>query len=130
MKNGDYILIKAPKEYPGKRYRNNYCYEHQYVWWKNTKELVNKEFIVHHKNRNKQDNSFSNLELKTRKEHNREHISPKVLNKYKCEFCKKEFKRRKNGMKPRFCSRKCIGLYNFPKKKFIKSNPSTTGFIN
>ena len=33
MKNGDYILVKAPTNYPGKKYRNKYCYEHHLVYW-------------------------------------------------------------------------------------------------
>ena len=31
MKSGNYILIKAPDNYPGKKYRGKYCYEHHYV---------------------------------------------------------------------------------------------------
>ena len=42
MKNGPYEMVIAPEEYPGRRYRNRYVYEHQLVWWKNTGKLVPK----------------------------------------------------------------------------------------
>ena len=34
MINGDYILVVAPPDYPGVKYRGRYCYEHRLVWWK------------------------------------------------------------------------------------------------
>lgn len=49
MKNGKYVLIVAPTEYPGTRYRGKYCYEHTYVFWKHTGVLPKKGEIVHHK---------------------------------------------------------------------------------
>ena len=33
MINGDYILVVAPDDYPGVRYREKYCYEHYLVYW-------------------------------------------------------------------------------------------------
>lgn len=73
MKNGPYELVIAPKEYPGKKYRNRYVYEHQLVWWQNTGELVPEDSLIHHKNHDKRDNRFENFELKSRKEHSAEH---------------------------------------------------------
>lgn len=45
--NKNYISIKAPSDYPGKRYNNLYCYEHQYVTWKKYKRLPNKNEEIH-----------------------------------------------------------------------------------
>lgn len=36
MRCGPYILIIPPPEYPGKKYRGRYAYEHHVVWWENT----------------------------------------------------------------------------------------------
>ena len=33
MKNGKYILVKAPANYLGKKYRNKYVYEHILNYW-------------------------------------------------------------------------------------------------
>lgn len=73
MKNGPYEMLVAPIEYPGTKYRGRYVYEHQLVWWQNTKQLVPAGFLVHHKNEQKRDNRFDNLELTTRSSHSREH---------------------------------------------------------
>lgn len=75
MKNGDYLLIVAPKDYPGKKYRNKYCYEHHYVWWKNTGELISYEDSLHHINGDKHDNRFENLEKVSRREHPSKHFN-------------------------------------------------------
>lgn len=69
MRNGKYILMCAPNNYPGKRYRGRYIYEHHYVWWKNTGELVPVGHIVHHKNDDKRDNRFINLEVMSNRDH-------------------------------------------------------------
>ncbi len=73
MINGDYILIKAPSEWTGKKYRDRYIYEHHYVYWKHTGICINENQIIHHLNENKHDNRFDNLELQTRKGHASHH---------------------------------------------------------
>lgn len=62
----------APPGYPGKLYRGKYAYEHRVVWWENTLENPD-GFDIHHKNENKRDNIFSNLEKKLHEEHTAEH---------------------------------------------------------
>ena len=68
MKNGSYTLIIAPKNYPGKKYRDRYCYEHHYVYWKKYKRTVKNGEVIHHKNENTRDNDINNLELISYKE--------------------------------------------------------------
>jgi len=61
MINGDYILIKPPVEYPGKRYRGKYVYEHHVIWWMNTGEILKDKEIIHHINHDKHDNSIESM---------------------------------------------------------------------
>ena len=116
MKNGPYELIKAPSDWPGKRYRNRYCYEHHYVYWKNTGHILNENELIHHINGDKRDNTFENLELSTLKEHGALHGSEKLVNlvELKCPVCGLVFIRSKRHThlvnKKRnltCCSRKC-----------------------
>lgn len=69
MKNGPYELVAAPTEYPGFKYRGKYCYEHHLVWWRTTGEIIENPYCIHHKNEDKRDNSFSNLEKLTKSDH-------------------------------------------------------------
>lgn len=83
MKNGPYELVVAPPEYPGKLYRNKYCYEHHLVWWLGTGNLPASDEVIHHRNEQKRDNRFENLELKTKARHTTEHnVSRRDVNKY------------------------------------------------
>ena len=120
MRNGQYILIVAPIEYPGKKYRSRYCYEHHFNWWKKTGLLVPKGFVVHHKNENKHDNTPGNLECITADNHNSHHSDKRRIidPNAKCSNCSIYFRVRPHKLKNKFvfCSRKCIGLYSFPKK--------------
>lgn len=118
MKNGNYTLVVAPENYPGKKYRDKYCYEHILVWWQNTGYLLKKGEIIHHKNGNHRDNRFENLELMRNSLHSFNHSSTgKTMIKIKCNFCKKEFKRelryikisKKKGQKNFYCNRSCMG---------------------
>jgi hypothetical protein len=120
MKNGPYILIKPPEDYPGKLYRGKYAYEHQVVWWLHNKEIIKEPFIIHHKDENKHNNTIVNLEKKTRSKHQQEHhIEPKYIELI-CGLCKITFKKRhkqwttknKQGQKIFYCSRECVGKSN------------------
>lgn len=91
MKNGPYELVIAPANYPGKKYRGRYVYEHHLVWWRHTGELVTNEFLIHHKNEQKRDNSFSNLEKKTRAAHTSEHHIPAKKLLINCTWCNSSF---------------------------------------
>ena len=125
MKNGPYELAIAPAEYPGKRYRDRYCYEHHLVWWQNTGLVVTDGCQLHHKDGNKRNNSFDNLELITRTEHSRTHRlrQGKKMVRLRCPNCKIVFEREKNKTHLQkksvvtFCSRKCCGEYAFTRKR-------------
>lgn len=124
MRNGPYELVIAPKEYPGKKYRGRYVYEHHLVWWQNTGKTVPKGFLLHHKNEKKRDNRFSNLELKSVSEHTREHCNeraPKPIT-VTCGWCSKpltfkpyRYRQRINGNKSGkvFCNQSCGANYQF-----------------
>jgi hypothetical protein len=124
MINGDYILVIAPQDYPGKKYRERYCYEHHLVYWENTGNTIPNGYSIHHIDENKHNNIFSNLQLVSNSQHGKIHakiVKPLNLN---CSNCKKEFyikrhlykHRIKKGQKEFFCSKKCIGLYGYNRK--------------
>ena len=117
MKNGPYNMVKAPESYPGRTYRGarRYVYEHHLVWWQETGELVPADHVVHHKNDDKHDNRFENLELKTRASHTRDHckVDPIIV---PCGWCKTElslppadYRRRVKAAKTDdlYCTRSC-----------------------
>lgn len=122
MRNGPYILVVAPPEYPGKKYRGRYVYEHHLVWWQNTGELVTGDFLVHHKDEDRHHNDFSNLEKKTRAKHSHDHAKPAVMVFFKCGWCgvgceliryayRDHLKRSKSGKL--FCSKSCGAKYQY-----------------
>lgn len=124
MKNGEYDLILAPSNFPGLKYRGRYCLISHYVYWKNAGVVPTKDEIIHHKNHNKKDNSFENLELISRKEHSKMHVHERgrkfVL--LKCPQCNKIFERpksqsflQKNG-KYNCCSMECAKMFASRKK--------------
>lgn len=117
MKNGPYELVPAPDNYPGRRYRDRYCYEHHLVWWQNTGELPGPDEVVHHQNGDGRDNRFENLELKTRSKHSEGHGKERSVRmvRLKCPSCGVDFSRqrrkthlvKKEKGKATFCSRSC-----------------------
>ena len=116
MRNGKYILIKAPDDWPGRRYRGNYCYEHQYVYWKHT-GINPQGLVVHHKDENKHNNEFCNLEITTRTEHATRHMTTgRTMVDLKCPMCGILFTKPKNNThlvytnrSATYCSKKCGG---------------------
>ena len=136
MKNGDYILVKAPEDYPGKRYRGKYCQEHVLNYWKHYGVVPNKNEIIHHKDENKNNNDWTNLELKSRSGHTAYHGIEKGRKaiKFICPVCNKICIKYKNntgyGTISKInqictCSRNCAGkLTSFTdmQKEEIKRN--------
>jgi hypothetical protein len=119
MKNGPYELVIAPPDYPGKRYRGRYCYEHHLVWWRHTEEVPGPGELIHHKDEHKRNNRYRNLEKLTRKEHDKHHSDKRheaALISVPCSRCRKEFRvlgsryrhRVRNSESGKvFCSRSC-----------------------
>ena len=138
MKNGDYILVLAPENFPGKRYREKYCFEHHLVYWNYYHIIPTKDQIIHHINGDKQNNSISNLTLMSRREHSRMHSlrKGKTFVTLKCPFCHKVFDRAKvcthltkSKNKFTFCSRSCAAKYSNLTKKEKLATP-TQNVIN
>lgn len=112
MRNGDYELIVAPEEYPGKKYRGRYAYEHRVAYWREHGTLPP---VVHHDNHRKRDNAPSNLVGKSSSEHTadhgRERRKPDV--EVRCGWCGEAFMTRRKdydwkvrtGRTTFFCSR-------------------------
>lgn len=114
MKNGPYILVRAPEDYPGKKYRGRYVYEHTLVWWQTTGQLVPDGWLVHHKDENKHNNSFSNLELKSTARHTSDHHTLAPV-RIPCAYCGAQIERKQSehrfrtkiGQSGFYCDRSC-----------------------
>lgn len=128
MRNGDYILVVAPQDYPGKKYRDRYCFEHYLVWWKSNHYLPSRHEVIHHINKNTYDNRIENLMLMNKTEHNYFHGKQQICSMVilQCPHCGVIFERRRSktwlaGNKIlSFCSQKCSGYF------FIKENRNMT----
>jgi hypothetical protein len=116
MKNGDYILVIAPENYPGKKYRGRYCYEHVLVAWIKYGRLPAIGEEVHHVNENKHDNDPSNVEIITSVEHKKLHGVKRAVEQIKivCAYCEIEFEMPPNKYRSAIktgqtihCSRSC-----------------------
>jgi hypothetical protein len=107
MKNGPYTLVIAPQEYPGKKYRGRYCYEHRLKFWRANGHLPE---TVHHDNEMKRDNEDKNLIGMGKAAHNRlHHFKPECRGKFICQWCGEEFTRRlSKGSPNKFCSKPCV----------------------
>jgi hypothetical protein len=97
MKNGKYILVVAPNDYIGKRYRDRYAYEHIVEFWKKEGRLPLPDHVIHHKNHITTDNSWDNLEEIHKATHSRNHGLEKPIKhgtlvgyrrKCRCDLCK------------------------------------------
>lgn len=93
MKNGEYILVCAPDNFPGKKYRDKYCLEHHLIYFLNYGVVPKENEVIHHINGDKHDNRIENLQLLTKQEHNKIHRSKKNIRlvKLKCPMCNKIF---------------------------------------
>ena len=83
-----YRKIKAPPDYPGHIYGwQCRALEHHVVWWQNTGKVVPVGYVLHHKNGNKVDNRFENLELLPQGAHISKHHLKSPPIKLFCAWC-------------------------------------------
>jgi hypothetical protein len=116
LKNGPYYFVRPPAEYPGKRYRDKYAYEHHVVWWAKN-GLIPRGHEIHHMNGNHRDNRIENLQLVSSKEHRKIHadLSRKPPLANECNYCGvthyipgRNYRYKiKHGQKYFFCSTLC-----------------------
>ena len=116
MKNGKYTLVTPPEDYPGKRYRGKYAYEHRVIFWQKNGYLPE---IVHHDNDSKRDNAPDNLIGLTKPEHDAISEGETMVTLI-CGGCGQSFQRElrnapwQKGAKMALCTRSCR-----PKKRYI-----------
>lgn len=124
MSNGDYIVIKAPRGFPGTKYNGRYCYEHVYLYWKKYGILPKRnETIIIHLNKDKHDNRIENLKMVklaeyTSEERNKKGKGHTQVEVY-CRHCGNKFYKSltnynqsiKKGQVNFYCSKVCFS-YN------------------
>ncbi len=137
-----YKRVKAPPEYPGKTYNNRNCLLHHLVWWQNTGELVPPGHVLHHKNEDKFDNRFENLELLSAAKHASHHRhvtapTPPLVHLI-CPVCQTEFTRvpsqyrfkmTENPDRQLCCSRRCSVKRQWALGLTFKPKPLTHGTL-
>ncbi len=135
MRNGPYILEIAPADYPGKKYRGRYAYEHHLVWWQVHGAVPGPDEVIHHLNGNKHDNRIENLELLTRQSHAEHHgEEARRVEIVKCGYCETRFEVAPSKAKSRrkrthagylYCSRACGTKAQFARDR--EQKPLTHG---
>lgn len=89
-------MVPAPSYYRGKKYiKDRYVYEHRLIMEEYLGRLLGPDEVVHHKNGDKLDNRFENLELMSRAGHSSGHAEGLVEIDLVCDFCNIKFKRLK-----------------------------------
>lgn len=113
LDSNGYFHVYKP-DYP-KAVMYGYAKRYHVVWWLKTGKTVPKGFVLHHKNEDKSDDRFSNLELLEHGEHTRRHCEKPLLQRV-CHQCRKTFFVKKQWLydpehKGKFCSQKCYHRY-------------------
>ena len=119
VSKGEYIYAVVP-EHP-RAIDHGYVLEHRVIMENYLGRLLEDGEIVHHKDRNKKNNSVENPEVMLMSEHTRMHVKVgQTLIHTKCPECCKHFSRRK-GRSAVFCSRSCNGKYQRRKQIYQAS---------
>ena len=125
MRNGPYILVIAPDEYSGKKYRNRYCYEHHLVYWLKYGVIPASGEVIHHINHIKTDNRIENLQLTTASSHSKYHARKKMFVDLVCGGCSKRVVRDCRQVRSKmaagrtvfYCTRRCATLKQWGDKR-------------
>jgi hypothetical protein len=106
-------------DYP-RAYTEGYALRAHVVWWINTGDVHNKSYDIHHKNLNRLDDIFENLDAVDHIEHGKVHNpkTAKIVREFLCSWCGKIFgvtreqlhKREVEGKLPKFCGQLCYKL--------------------
>jgi len=109
-----YVVVKVPDHPHSFSWGNNgtgWVYEHRYVMEVHLGRFLQSDEVVHHKDRDRSNNSVSNLELLSASEHSKLHVVENFGPKRKCELCGAECKSRTGTKREqRYCSVTCVGL--------------------
>lgn len=109
-----YFRVCRP-DYP-RAYNEGYAKRYHVVWWLETSRVVPDGYVIHHKDHNKTNDRFDNLELVEHGQHTRRHNQPRVETAkvfHCCMRCNKLFsltRARTNEGKygrGKYCSQKC-----------------------
>lgn len=120
--DGRFVVYKVSK-FPGVRSRSM-ALRSRVVWWLATGEVLNGiKYGIHHRNRNRLDDSIENREKLLQVDHGRLH-NPKVFVTRICRTCHIEFQakpfRIRSETQGQFCSRQCYRRRTLTKAELQK----------
>lgn len=110
-------------------YANGYALRAHVVWWLNTGFCHPKTHDLHHKDEDKLNDNFSNLEVLSKSEHRKKH-QKKTFKTITCEHCGNPFQydaARDSDRITKFCSQKCYQAHPKSQESIAKRIKSNTG---
>ncbi len=119
--NGDYVHILF-RNHP-KANKAGYIMEHRLIMEKKIGRFLNKDDVVHHINKKKDDNRIENLVLLGKIEHDTFHFKERAekasIRKMRCKICAIlfSFSDTPNNSRRKFCSKKCYKRDDYLKNK-------------
>lgn len=116
LDNRGYFRVYRP-DYP-RAYGSGYTKRYYIVWWLNTGEVIDTpRYIIHHKNGNKSDDRFDNLEKKEHGQHTLDHNKPRMeaaRTECICNTCGVLFHIKRHRLKEKgrgsYCSQQCYKI--------------------
>ena len=134
-KGGGYVYCRTEPPHPRRNSKGLYPLHRVLMENKLGRQLGSDE-VVHHEDENKNNNKISNLEVKTRSRHARDHARVTPLIECVCEQCGKVFmlkphrkrlreSQNKTGML--FCSRSCGGKFSSKRRRGVEQSGGSSG---